>query len=84
MVIYQPMMMASRRLVGAVVDHGGIAVIGVVEVESVGAFAEGSAEVTEENGAVRGEERGAVSDSSLWYMDQENHRDHLFRLPWTR
>jgi hypothetical protein len=63
MVAYRPAMTASLRLAGGVVDNVGIVVSGVVVVESVVVIAVVPVEVSEEeNVAVRGEERGVVSD----------------------
>ena len=63
MVTYQATPTASRRLAGGVVDHAGIVASGVVVAESVAAFAEASAGVSEGNVAAQGEGREAVSDS---------------------
>ena len=65
MVAHQPTTTASLRLVAGVVDSAGTVVSGVVVVERmvVIAVVVTTVEVSEENVAVRGEERGAVSDS---------------------
>jgi hypothetical protein len=61
MVACHPGKTASLRLAGDVVDNVEIAVSGVAVVESVVLFA--PVEVSEEESvAVRGEERGVVSD----------------------
>jgi hypothetical protein len=63
MVAHRPATTASLRLAGGVVDNVGIVVSGVVVVESVVVIAVVPVEVSEEaNVAVRGEERGVVSD----------------------
>jgi hypothetical protein len=63
MVAYQPPPTASLRLAGGVVDNVEIVVSEVVVVESVVAIVVVPVEVSEEeNVAVRGEERGVVSD----------------------
>lgn len=62
MVAHRPATTASLRLAGGVVDNVGIVVSGVVVVESV-VIVVVPVEVSEEaNVAVRGEERGVVSD----------------------
>lgn len=63
MVAYQPATTALLRLAGGVVDNVGIVVSGVAVVESVVVIVVVPVEVSEEeNVAVRGEERGVVSD----------------------
>jgi hypothetical protein len=64
MVAYQPTTTASLRLAAGAVDSAEIVVSGVDVVERVAVFAVVTVEVSEENVAVRGEERGVVSDSS--------------------
>lgn len=63
MVAYQPTTTASLRLAAGAVDSAEIVVSGV-DVVKVAVFAVVTVEVSEENVAVRGEERGVVSDSS--------------------
>lgn len=62
MVAYQRPTTGSLRLAGGVDDHVGIVVSGVVVVESVVDIAVVPVEVSENVAAVRGEERGVVSD----------------------
>ena len=70
-------MTASLRLAGGVVDNVGIVVSGVVVVESVVVIAVVPVEVSEEeNVAVRGEERGVVSDFCITH-ESEAHGDHI-------
>jgi hypothetical protein len=65
MVAYQPTTTASLRLAVGAVDSVAIVVSGVDVVERVAVFAVViTVEVSEENVAVRGEERGVVSNSS--------------------
>ena len=72
--------MASLRLAGGVVDNVGIVVSGVAVVESVAVIAVVPVEVSEENVAVRGEERGVVSDFFVTHKSRSLRRSH-FRLP---
>jgi hypothetical protein len=85
MVAYQRPTRASLRLAGGVVDNVGIVVSGVVVVESVVEsvvdIAVVPVEVSEENvAAVRGEERGVVSDFLVTHESRSSRRSH-FRLP---
>jgi hypothetical protein len=81
MVAYQPATTASLRLAGVVVDNVGIVVSGVVVVESAVVIAVVPVEVSEEeNVAVRGEERGVVSDFFVTHESRSSRRSH-FRLP---
>jgi hypothetical protein len=80
MVAYQPATTASLRLAGVVADNVGIAVSGGFVVESVVVIAVVPVEVSEENVAVRGEERGVMSDFSVTHESRSSRRS-LFRLP---
>ncbi len=74
---YQPTTTASLRLAEGVVDNVEIVVSGVVVVENVD-IAVVPVEVSEENEnvAVRGEERGVVSDFFVTH-ESEAHGDHI-------
>jgi hypothetical protein len=75
-------MTASLRLAAGVVDNVGIVVSGVVVVENVVVIAVVPVEVSEEeNVAVRGGERGVVSDFCITHELGSSRRSH-FRLPW--
>ncbi len=81
MVAYQLATTVSLRLAGGVVDNVGIVVSGVVVVESVAVIVVVPVEVSEEeNVAVRGEERGVVSDFFVTLESRSSRRSH-FRLP---